>query len=674
MILIGDKETYCFEGIHMPRIYIHDAKKVKYSLELLQKKGSLTNQEMTKETERVRSEDIREIYYLLWRLGLGVEVSKKGRNIIFVANEELESISELSKEQIKKLILEKLKEYNPFIATLDRLLDYKKKNKSFTEKDITKDFHNGRDDGGRVDNTHPLLRWSKDEEWGLVKDNFLTKKGEEYISNAKLLNIFYVHHTIDLEANNLLNIVCYILSKSFLEKKTEINYDELLDTINIVDNLHLNQRTLKEIISKLINKGLPISQKGDIIKINNRIYHEITPKYYVKFGLNHFDGISEFSQEDEKNKFDFKKLVRKIKDFSILFIADEAINKDLVPKEAYTVSYEEFLEINEFIPETKINTIILSPGWKPLKVSEVNGILLSFVGFGGNLIVFHAPKGRIGSNRNLFNWLPEDLSRISFVHNSSNLGKGYFTFPLGERLYLTEKSYKTEIEKRSNRYILASFKYKQGLIITSGYHLDKNFFNLDYILEVLKNKIVINKNSKKWIYRKIPSMNRWKNVNTEYNLYPILRKILKENLNLEFDKEITGKSGQTDLFIESPFFCCCEVTPPGMNATGFSKVAEVEGHRKTMVFKDKRRGFTNKNVGACVIGPSFTIEAGEDKSGAVDMANAMNISLISYRDIYELLCISEEMALSNEDIKSIFFNETKEAEASLRINKLKKFI
>ena len=169
-------------------------------------------------------------------------------------------------------------------------------------------------------------------------------------------------------------------------------------------------------------------------------------------------------------------------------------------------------------------------------------------------------------------------------------------------------------------------------------------------------------------------MNRWKNVNTEYNLYPILRKILKENLNLEFDKEITGKSGQTDLFIESPFFCCCEVTPPGMNATGFSKVAEVEGHRKTMVFKDKRRGFTNKNVGACVIGPSFTIEAGEDKSGAVDMANAMNISLISYRDIYELLCISEEMALSNEDIKSIFFNETKEAEASLRINKLKKFI
>lgn len=81
MIIIGNKKTYCFEGIHLPRIYINDAKKVKYSLELLQRKGSLTYQGMTEETERVRSEDIREIYYLLWRLGFGIDVTKKGRNI-----------------------------------------------------------------------------------------------------------------------------------------------------------------------------------------------------------------------------------------------------------------------------------------------------------------------------------------------------------------------------------------------------------------------------------------------------------------------------------------------------------------------------------------------------------------------------------------------------------------
>jgi len=175
MIILGKKETYNFEGIHIPRIYIHDAKKVKYSLELLQKKGSLTNQEMTEETERVRSEDIREIYYLLWRLGLGVEVSKKGRNLIFIANEELESISEMQEDKLKNLIFDKLKEYNPFVAILDKLSEYKRERKSFTERDITKDFHNGRDDGGRVDNTHPLLRWSKEFFIWSISSNIIHK-------------------------------------------------------------------------------------------------------------------------------------------------------------------------------------------------------------------------------------------------------------------------------------------------------------------------------------------------------------------------------------------------------------------------------------------------------------------------------------------------------------------
>lgn len=671
MIVIGDKQTYCFEGIHLPRIYIHDSKKVKYSLELLQKKGSLTNQEMTEETERVRSEDIREIYYLLWRLGLGIEVSKKGRNLIFMANDELESILELQEDKLKRLIFERLKEYNPFVAILDKLLEYKKEKKNFTERDIAKKFHNGRDEGGRIDNTHPLLRWSKDEDWNLVKDNCLTSIGEKYIKDAKKLNISYVHHTIDLEASPLLNTICYILSKSFLENKKEVSCEELKRTIKFLDISEINENNFEEAINKLIKKGLPIIRKRNKIIIKNKIYHEITPKYYVKFRLNFFDGIIEFETEGNKNEKNYEKIKEKIKEKKILVITDEKFDRNIFPKECLFLNYEEFLGIEENIPDTQINTIILPPKWKPLKVSKINGILLSFVGFGGNLIFFHAPMGRIGSNRNLFNWLPDDLSRLSFVHKSNKEIKGYFTFPFGEEFFITNKLFYSEIEKNTKRYSSIFFGYRDGLIIATGLNLIKKFFNNKKIINSLKNKVIINQKSKRWIYRKIPSMNRWNSVNTEYHLYPILRKIFNDNLNIKFDKNITGKPGQTDLFIEHPFFCCCEVTPPASNATGFSKVSEVEGHRKNMIFKDKKRGFTNKNVGACVIGQSFTIEAGEDKSGAVDMANAMNISLISYRDIYELICLSEEKILSNEEIKSIFFNKTKEAESSLKISKLK---
>ncbi len=75
-------------------------------------------------------------------------------------------------------------------------------------------------------------------------------------------------------------------------------------------------------------------------------------------------------------------------------------------------------------------------------------------------------------------------------------------------------------------------------------------------------------------------------------------------------------------------------------------------------------------MGACVFGPSFTIEAGEDKAGAVDTANATGISLISYRDLYELICLNAKVKLTNEDLIKIFFNEEEKAEAAIRIYKL----
>ena len=130
MIKIGKKETYFFDGIHIPRIYINNLDKVRSSLEILNQNGILSYKEMTEKTERVRSEDIREIFYLLWKLGFGIEVSQRGRELVFIANDKLGSIIEMKDNELKNLILSSLKIYNPFVAVLDILIEYR--DKSFT--------------------------------------------------------------------------------------------------------------------------------------------------------------------------------------------------------------------------------------------------------------------------------------------------------------------------------------------------------------------------------------------------------------------------------------------------------------------------------------------------------------------------------------------------------------
>ena len=57
------------------------------------------------------------------------------------ANEKvLKAYHELNDKDLKNLILERLKLYNPFISILDKLIKYKENSKKFSEKDITKDL------------------------------------------------------------------------------------------------------------------------------------------------------------------------------------------------------------------------------------------------------------------------------------------------------------------------------------------------------------------------------------------------------------------------------------------------------------------------------------------------------------------------------------------------------
>ena len=127
-----------------------------------------------------------------------------------------------------------------------------------------------------------------------------------------------------------------------------------------------------------------------------------------------------------------------------------------------------------------------------------------------------------------------------------------------------------------------------------------------------------------------------------------------------------------------PFHCCCEVTPSRSVVTGGEKVGEVERHRRTAVVKDGKAVKMNKpppygggEIGACVIGPSFSKEDGYDKYGAVDSAEGQKVSLIRYMDLYELVCINEKVKLTDEELEKIFFyQDDKSPEAAERIYEL----
>ena len=671
MIRLGDKSTYCFEvktkRIHLPRIYINNVQEVRKLLTLLQKHGSLTQDKMTEETTRVRAENPREFYQLLWELNLGVDVTAEGRNIVFVKNAELNSILGLDDVKLKEQILEKLTFFIPFVAILDKLIEYKNTNKKFTQQDITNDFHVSRTKGN-LDNTHPLLRWANDEDWGLVdvKRKCITQKGIEYTKNAKNIRIDYVNYKVDLDENEKWNIVTHILAK-YADEEQDIS--TLEDKINL-GHVTISTAEIYSILNELKRKGLSITldKETKIVHIANKIILNITAKNYVKYGLNRIDKIKiPESDSSEKEEIDDSSIKEN------LIITDEEIDTTIYPDESFVCSYEQFENISYNLPHLKIKTIILPSLWKPKKVFRIIGDLMAFVRFGGNLIVENInTPGRVGANNNRYAWLPYDLARISSVPIDDPIIKGYFTFNEEENFTFTQKIMHEKLNETNNRYYILMMKYYLGKIIFTTLKNPK-----ELISRTTNNtdEIKIDTDSVQWKEREILYLKRLPHVNSERDLYPLLQQAMETHFNFKFDSNITGASGQTDLMIVKPFFCFCEVSTFGTNTTGGEKIGEVTRHRQTAILKDRKSKsmkYKDSEVGAIVIGFSFTLEDGEDKAGAVDSAEAQKVSLVTYMDLYELMCLNENVTLDIDDFKKVFFYQNNQPIASVRLYDLMK--
>ena len=350
---------------------------------------------------------------------------------------------------------------------------------------------------------------------------------------------------------------------------------------------------------------------------------------------------------------------------------DEEFVDQNYPESKQIVDYDDFMELESKLPNSNVNTILIPSTWKPKKLAKIIGILIAFVRFGGNLVIENInTPGRLGANENRYAWLCHDICRISSVPNDDKNVKGYFTFNEPERFTFTKKNEDFQ-EISEGRYSYLSLNYNLGKII---FVTLKNYKEkLEEIVDAM-NKIVIDEKSIQWTGRMIPSIKHLPGVNGERHLYPHLRNLMHNEFNFDFDPNITGASGETDLMIIKPFCCCCEVGVYGQDVSTSSKVSEVVGHTKMAKLKDKRAldagqspPYAGEEIGSCVLGVSFSKEDGTD-SGAIGMAEAQEVSLIRYMDLYELICLNEKYPVTEDEFKKIFFyQEGEDVEAAVRI-------
>ena len=101
----------------------------------------------------------------------------------------------------------------------------------------------------------------------------------------------------------------------------------------------------------------------------------------------------------------------------------------------------------------------------------------------------------------------------------------------------------------------------------------------------------------------------------------------------------------------------------------FSKDLQKSIHKRNQEIKNSGGSPPyHDEIGTCCIAVSYSKENSIEKQGAIDTAEDNNVSLITYMDIYELVCLNGNFPLSSEELKKIFcFQEGKDAEAAVRI-------
>ena len=655
MIIFNNLKTYNFQNpknyrnkIHIPRIYLNDFYQVNDCLKALKKHQYLNNKELPNAVASTRNEASREIFLLLWRLNIGVEVVRDKSTYSFKFTEKLNEFID-NKEKYKKYFYKFIYQYLPISSVLN-YIDYLKKNKkNITEKVIEDKFHKTFSPGN-ADNIHPILRMLKGFEI-ISETHTITPIGKQILKNSLLKNPFYYHQKVD-EINNKFEIlILEIIHQLSLNETQQFRINDLT-SFDFLSDFHkdrLSKIQPEKIFNDLKNleKKYPIKVKGGNCIILNPVFFDIKAIDYINENLN----------KNFRSKIKVEKLSQSINFEKYQPIMISHLNNKIDLKSCKNINYEIFNNSYDEIIDATPKFIILDKGWGPLSNVKISGFLNAYVRFGGNLIIIDSKIGRIGANHNQFQWLPQELSKLQY------LSKGCFKFTFGEKLVETKNISHQLLNNKSGEYKKLVLSYNKG---TFTFIISKVINNLNFNDKFYSNKISINSNSKEWKNAEIVHI--CANTTGERNLYNPIRNFMKSNFGFIFPENWSDHA-TTDVFSILPFKCLFEVDTVGDNqliATDF-KITEVDKHYRHMKSgKKKLRGINlTDGIGKCVIAYDFSRSDGKEKHGAIETAKLYAVNLIRYRDLYDMSC----MNLSKKDFRDLLFNYDGEPEVSKKLQK-----
>ena len=649
MIIFNELKTYSFKNIHIPRIYLNDFDQVNDLLVLLKKHKYLNNNQIPSLVGKSREESSREIFILLWRLNFGVEIVRDNKLITYKFTEKLDEFIDKEKKY-KKYFYKYLFIYLPLSSVLNFIYRLNQEKKNYiSEKIIVENFHK-KYNKGNADNVHPMSRMLKG--LNLVSKNYeVSNEGKKILEKCSEVNPIYFHQKNEVH-DDFEILILEIMHQLSLNDISKFKIDDI-SKLNFLSKFHQDLLS-KEIPEKIFNKlrnleeKYPIKVDGGNCIILNPIFFDIKPSAYINKNLN-----KNFKIKDKTEKvtysLDFEK-------YQPITIFNQKNNIKI--KNCKNINYDEFHSSCHQIINAAPKFIILDKGWSPIANVKISGFLDAYVRFGGNLIIIDSSKGRLGSNRGQFSWLPQELSKLQYFT------KGYFKFTSGERLMTTKKISHSLLNNNSGEYKKLVLSYHKG---TFTFISSKVINKLNFSDKFYSSKISINANSTEWKNANIHHI--CANIKGgERKLYKPIRNFMENNFRFKFP-ENWSDNATTDVFSILPFKCLFEVDTVGENhlfATDF-KITEVDKHYRHMKSgKKKLPGLDlTIDVRKCVIGYDFSTQEGQEKLGAIETAKLYDVNLIRYRDLYDMSC----MDLNHEDLKKLLFDWDGEPEVSKKLQR-----
>ena len=655
MIIFNELKTYNFENpknyrnkIHIPRIYLNDFIQINDCLKALKKHQYLNNKELPNAVASTRNEASREIFSLLWRLNIGVEVVRDKSTYSFKFTEKVNEFID-NEEKYKKYFYKFIYQYLPLSSVLNYIDILNKDKKNINEKIIEDKFHKTYS-AGNADNIHPILRMLKGFE--IISDDHKIKTiGKEILKKSLMKNPLYYHQKVDEIKDKFETLVLEVIHQLSLNETQQFKIDNF-KKFNFLSKVHKDQ--LSKIPSEKIYNNLknlerkfPIKIKGGDCIILNPVFFDIKAIDYINNNLN--------KNFRSKNKFVKLSKLMNFKKHQSIMISHSSNKIDM--KDCKNIDYEEFYNSSNEIINAAPKFIILDKGWSPISNVKISGFLNAYVRFGGNLIIVDSKIGRIGANHNQFQWLPEELSKLQY------LNKGCFKFTFGEKLKITNKISQKLLNNKSGEYKKLVLSYHKG---TFTFISSKAINKLNYNDKFYSNKISINSNSKEWKNAEIVHI--CANTRGERNLYNPIRDFMKNNFRFKFPENWSDHA-TTDIFSILPFKCLFEVDTVGENqliATDF-KITEVDKHYRHMKSGKKKLPGINlaEDIGKCVLAYDFSRADGKEKHGAIETAKLYDVNLIRYRDLYDMSC----MDLNHKDLKKLLFDWDGEPEVSKKLQR-----